>query len=319
MSSLANEILSLQDRSTNETQSHLQHKAELTRKFRKFSEDEELLLKKIDILKEKVSSGGINVGDATSLILPELLNEKKQIEEKINRLEKELKPNQDDLAQLKVENNGLNSEIQKLEQERKQISEKVELTKQKKNRVEFSSIRIKNELQKQKKVKVMVQYERGKKENLITFLNVLNRIEELIKIYISAPNSETPNPEGISEDIFQLLISAHTKFTTAQTKFDPNRLTPFLLEANEAYRDAISVLILLSDNLPNSLVNEDFNHQIFTIVDLGLQLNTRHLTAIETMLSKLEKGVEIAPLASFSNEIKDYFDENLTLLRLIRK
>jgi hypothetical protein len=67
------------------------------------------------------------------------------------------------------------------------------------------------------------------------------------------------------------------------------------------------------------LVNEDFNHQIFTIVDLGLQLNTRHLTAVETMLSKLEKGVEIAPLASFSNEIKDYFDENLTLLRLIRK
>jgi hypothetical protein len=34
------------------------------------------------------------------------------------------------------------------------------------------------------------------------------------------------------------------------------------------------------------------------------------------MLSKLEKGVEIAPLASFANEVKIYFSENLAYFRV---
>jgi len=182
--------------------------------------------------------------------------------------------------------------------------------------VEFSSIKIKNELQKQKKIKTLVQQEKGKKETLKVFLKMLIDIEEIVKRFSSHSDSEISQPEGISEDIFQKIISTKKKFDNAQAKFDPNGLTPFLLEANEAYREAISVLILLSENLPDSLVNEDFSHQVFTIVDLGLQLNTRHLNAVQTMLTKLEKGVEIAPLASFSNEIRDYFNENLSLLRM---
>ena len=52
------------------------------------------------------------------------------------------------------------------------------------------------------------------------------------------------------------------------------------------------------------------------LVSKGLDLNTRHLNAVNSMLSKLEKGVEIAPLASFSNEVREYFSKNLSILRI---
>jgi len=103
MSSLVDEILSLQDRFNNETQSHLQQKAELTRKFRTFTEDEKQLLKKVDMLKEKTSSGDVSVRDTSSLNVPELISKKHQMEEKTNSLKKDLIPTQDNLTRIQAQ------------------------------------------------------------------------------------------------------------------------------------------------------------------------------------------------------------------------
>ena len=125
-----------------------------------------------------------------------------------------------------------------------------------------------------------------------------------------------PLPPNLTEEVYKHIIQSKNGFDEAQTKFDPNNLVPFLVDANESYQKIVAAFIELCENIPNSLLEQDFSEQVLTLVNKGLILNTRHLNAVESMISKLEKGVEIAPLASFSNEIQKYFVENLTYLRI---
>ncbi len=127
---------------------------------------------------------------------------------------------------------------------------------------------------------------------------------------------EESEPVDVSQEIQNLILKGKAHFRDAEEKFSANNLTPYLLEAIQAYEDGLKAFILLCDRIPDDLTEKSFTEQVFNLVDHGLALNTRHLNAVDSMLQKLAKGVEIAPLASFANEVRDYFKENLTLLRL---
>lgn len=316
MPSRLDEIYNQQEKLRKDTQSHLKQKASQTQRLAEFTAEEKKLTEKIARLKEKISSGNIVEARTPSVDVSQLILDKEQFEDKINLLQKELDPLKQKLSRLKIDRSSIDSKIEVLIQEKKEHTQNIIVAQQQQSKVQRTSIKVKNEQQRNKKIKAQVDRQKSIFNNLQSFLKSLDIIEQISLNYPPLADSEPSIPPEVSEEISQLIISVKRDYDTAHTKFDPNTLTPFLIDADRAYRNAITAFIQLTDEIPDSLLDEEFSNQVLTLVSKGLDLNTRHLNAVNSMLSKLEKGVEIAPLASFSNEIREYFDKNLSILRL---
>ncbi|MFX0181524.1 MAG: hypothetical protein ACFE95_00480 [Candidatus Hodarchaeota archaeon] len=316
MPSRQDEIYNLQEKLRKETQSHLKQKADQTRRLTELTAEEKNLSEHIVNLKEKITSGNIVEAKTPSVDVSQLLLDKEQYEDKINLLQKELDLLKQKLSSLKIDSNAIDSKIEAMIHEKQEHTQYILDAEQQQSKVQRTSIKVKNEQQRNMKVKAQVTKQKRIYNNLQSFLKSLNLIEQIILNNSSLTDSKPSKSPDVSEEISQLIISAKQDFDTAQTKFDPNTLTPFLIDADRAYRNAITAFIHLTDEIQDSLLDEDFNNQVLTLVNKGLDLNTRHLNAVNSMLSKLEKGVEIAPLASFSNEIHEYFNKNLSILRI---
>lgn len=311
MTTRIDDILNLEKGLKQETESHLHLKADLSHKLTELSKEESILSDQLTNLKEKPPLQENTI----SIDIPQLVHTKNQLEEEINQLQENIAPFEQQLAQLNSERSIIDSKIEVLVQEKTEQEQKA-LELERRQTKKQSSNKVQNEREKLKKIRDRIEEQNQIKGNLEEFLNTLDTIQKVISSYSPLAKSKISFPSEVTEEIQELIIKSKKCFDEAQTSFDPNNLVPFLVDADKSYRNIISAFINLDDNIPNSLLESEFNEQIFTLVNKGLMLNTRHLNAVQSMLAKLEKGVEIAPLASFSNEIKKYFVDNLTYLRI---
>ncbi len=311
MSTRIDDILNLEKELKKEAESHLQLKADLSNKLTELSTKVSSFSDHLTNLKEKPPLRENTI----SIDITPLVQTNNQLEEEINQLQEEIAPFEQQLAQLNSERSIIDSKIEVLLQEKREQEEKA-LELEKKQTKKRSSNKVQNERDKLKKIRDRIAEQNNIKENLVEFLSTLDTIQRVISTYSPLAESNITLPSEVTKEIKVLIINSKKSFDEAQTNFDPNNLVPFLVDADESYRNIISAFIKLCDNIPNSLLESEFDEQIHTLVNNGLMLNTRHLNAVQSMLMKLEKGVEIAPLASFSNEIKKYFVDNLTYLRI---
>ena len=309
------DILNLEQELKHETQSHLQLKADLSAKLAELSTEEKKLANQLVDLQEKASSAGDIVRESLSIDIDQLLQTNNELEAEITQFQKELDPLEQLMAQLNSERSVIDSKIDVLLQEKKaQEAKSLEL--KQKQVTKQTSNKVQNESEKLRKLKTRIEEQKNIKKNLKEFVETLETIQLVVSSYSPLAESHITLPSSVTDEIQNLILNSKKSFDEAQTNFDPNNLVPFLVDADKSYRDIISVFIKLCDSIPNSLLECEFSEQILTLVNKGFSLNTRHLNAVESMLVKLEKGVEIAPLASFSNEINKYFVENLTYLRI---
>lgn len=314
MASRVNDILNLEKELKQENDSHLQLKANQSRKLAELTTEKSALSHQLTMYHESISKGE-KKESTISFDIHQLNLTKIQLEDEIKQLEKEITPLEQQSTQLNTDRSFIDSKIEVLMEEKKE-QEKADLEmKQKHTKNKHTSNKVKNELEKLKKIRNRIEQQEKIKKNLGIFLKTLDSIQQVISNYLPLTES-VALPSEVSEEIQEQIILSKKCFDEAQTGFDPNNLIPFLVDADESYQNIVSAFIKLCDNIPNSLLEKKFDEQIFTLFNKGLTLNTRHLNAVQSMLSKLEKGVEIAPLASFSNEIKNYFVENLTYLRI---
>ncbi|MHA1225831.1 MAG: hypothetical protein ACTSPV_03735 [Candidatus Hodarchaeales archaeon] len=304
MSSLIDEILELQVLSDRETRLHLEKKASFTSKIKELERKKVELINSIKELEERIKSPLQYSRDNIDILELEKTSKKLEDEIRINRdITNKL---QDKLASLKADYNLLESKIEALINEKLEQEKMLIAIKQQESRSKRASLKIRNERERLNKIKKSLNERKEIKQNLEEFLKALRIIEEVIK----------GKEVDIDEDVKELIIKAKNKWDEAQTVFNANNVIPFLANAQQSYSLVVEVFIRLCNNLPDSLLEEEFKTQVLTIVEKGFLLNTRHLSAIESMLSKLEKGVEIAPLASFANEIRKYYSENLEYFRV---
>jgi len=310
------DILNLEQELTQETQSHLQIKADLSSKLTELSTEQSKLTNQLADLQGKLSSAGDVVKETSpSIDIDQFLQINNELEAEITSFQEELNPLEQQIAQLNSERSVIDSKIDVLLQEKKAQEIKSLELRQKQVKKQTSN-KVQNESEKLRKLKNRIEEQKNIKKNLKEFVETLEIIQLVVSSFSPLAESKISLPSTVSDEIQDLILSSKKSFDEAQTNFDPNNLVPFLIDADKSYRDVISAFIKLCDSIPNSLLDTEFSEQILTLVNKGLLLNTRHLNAVESMLVKLEKGVEIAPLASFSNEIKKYFVDNLTYLRI---
>ncbi|MFW9905726.1 MAG: hypothetical protein ACFFFH_15440 [Candidatus Thorarchaeota archaeon] len=309
------DILNLEQELNLETQSHLQLKADLSLKLAKLSTEETTLANQFKNLQEKLLSKEELKQVAPSIDVNQLIQTVDELDAEIKQLQEELDPLEQKFAQLNSERSVIDSKIEVLLQEKKQQEENSHELKQKQTKKQTSN-KVQNESQKLRKIRNRIEEQKNIKDNLKEFIKTLDTIQLVVSSYSPLVESKVPLPASVTDEIHELIISSKKSFDEAQTNFDPNNLVPFLVEADKSYRSIISAFIKLCDSIPKTILESEFDEQILTLVNKGLELNTRHLNAVQSMITKLEKGVEIAPLASFSNEIKNYFVDNLTFLRI---
>ena len=314
MESRINDIIKFEKELKEETESYLQLKADLSGKLSEMLAQESSLTERLASLKKSVSAGEV-MKETDSIDIPQLIQTKIQLENEINEIQKEVNPLEQQLAHINTDRSIIDSKIDVLEAEKKEQENIASRVKQNDEKQRTNN-KVQNEKEKLKKIKSRVEQQNTIKENLEIFLETLESIHQVISNYSPLSGSEISFPSNITEEIQEQIIETKKSFDEAQINFDPNNLVPFLVDADNSYKKIVSAFIRICDNIPNSLLEKEFSEQIFTLVDKGFMLNTRHLNAVQSMLSKLEKGVEIAPLASFANEIKNYFVENLTYLRV---
>jgi chromosome segregation ATPase len=308
------EILILERRLKEELESHLRQKANLSTEINKLSKSEKSLIDQIKDYNERLNT--TKEPSSSKSETAQLLEVKTKLEEDLKIIQSEINNLEQQLTQYKTDLSLVDSKIQKLEQDKLDKERMILAEKQKYARSKRAKAKIKNTREKVKKVKTQLTQQETIKRNLESFFKTLNDIHQVVSDYSPLSEKQSKKSQVISTDFQEKIIRSKKLFDQAQMKFSANDVTPFLIDAQEAYEQIISVFIELCPELPTSLLEQDFSSQIFSIVNKGLTLNTRHLNAVQTMLKKLEKGVEIAPLASFANEVKQYFVENLTYLRI---
>ncbi len=302
MNNLIGDILSLNEVIHQEFESHLKYKADLTREIKDIESQKFIIREKIREIQEYIKTGGIPPKQTENY--EELLFTVEKLEKIIPILKIEITQLQDQLAEMKSEGNIIETKIKALKQEKSNHEKQILLVKQQHNKVKRASSKIRNEKERLEKIKLSIQEHEQKKKNLEIFLEKL----EIIKDF---------NESNLSPEIKTSVLEAKGKWEEACRLFNPNNIVPFLVNAHSSYQTVVKILLQLCDIFPRDIYDENFENQIITLMSHGLKLNTRHLSAVESMLDKLEKGVEIAPLASFSNEIKEYYEENLRLLRIV--
>ncbi len=316
MSSRINEIIDLEERLKQETTSHIQLKADLSRKIAELTNEETALSEQLTTFQESISAKE-SKESKDSIDITNLIQIKSQLEDEITKLKAEIDPLEQNLTQLSTESSIIDSKIEVLTQKQEEQEKEITITEQKRAKTKIVSKKIQNEEQRLNKINNQIKQQKEMKNNLQTFLKALESIYQVISTYSPLVDSENePLPPNLTEEVYKQIIQSKNGFDEAQTKFDPNNLVPFLVDADKSYQNIVAAFIKLCENVPDSLLEQEFSEQLLTLVNKGFPLNTRHLNAVQSMISKLEKGVEIAPLASFSNEIQKYFVENLTYLRI---
>ncbi len=316
MSSHINEIIDLEERLKQETASHIQLKADLSRRIAELTTEETTLSEQLATLQESISAKE-SKDTADPIDITNLIQTKTQIEDEVTKLKAEIDPLEQQLTQLRTESSIIDSKIEVLTQKQEELEKKIAKTEEKQAKTKSVSKKIQNEELRLNKIKNQIKQQKEIKENLQSFLKALESIHQVISTHSPLVDSDNERlPPNLTEEVYKQIIQSKKGFDEAQTKFDPNNLVPFLVDANESYQIIVAAFIKMCENVPNSLLEQEFSEQVLTLVNKGFFLNTRHLKAVQSMISKLEKGVEIAPLASFSNEIQKYFVENLTYLRV---
>ena len=319
LTSLIDNILILQDDFEKETIIHLQNKKELSKKITEVTE--EVSQVKIDLdefndainnMAKSTSEGGV---EEETVQLSASISD---LEREIEIIGKQISEFETEITQKKTEYTILVNKIEVMRTEKEEL-EDINVQKQEaQSKVREEGIKLKKEQVKLLRIRKQVEKQEQTKESLETILRVVDLIEHVLKKHTSLASEEIDElPPAATTEIQELIISAKTAFEEAQTKFTSTDLTPFLIDADKAFKLGVKAFILLSEKIPQIVLEQSFSDQIYTIVNQGLVLNTRHLSAVESMLQRLEKGVEIAPLASFANEVQEYFSDNLSLLRII--
>ncbi len=308
------EIILLEKRLKEEIESHLRQKANLSTEFNRLSKIEKSLIAKIKNYKERISIKKVNTNSKSETA--QLLELKIKMEEEYHNSLNEIENLEKQLTEYKTNLTLLDSKIQQLKQDKLEKERIILAEKQKYARSKKAKAKLKNAREKIKKAKSQLIQQQTIKRNLESFYKTLNDIQQVVSNHSPLSEEQSNKSIKISSDIQDRIIASKKLFDQANMKYSANDVTPFLIDAQESYEQIISVFIELCPELPNSLLENDFSSQIFSLVNKGLNLNTRHLNAVQSMLQKLEKGVEIAPLASFANEVKQYFVENLSYLRI---
>ncbi|MHA2156902.1 MAG: hypothetical protein ACXABU_16280 [Candidatus Hodarchaeales archaeon] len=318
MPSQVDEILTLHSKLEKLSANHLQTKYDLTQELKELTQKEDSIKTEIDGLKDAVDrlqtepKPKRKTEDITKLIIT------------INDLENEIANNEfqnseleSELTLKKTEHGILVNKIKILQSEKEQLEDSSNQKKAERSRAEKTGDKVRSEREKLNKLRRQIETKEEIKKNLESATQTISLIEQVITTTSPiADSDENEVPQEVSKEIKDLIFDSKQIFDEAQTKFSSTDLTPYLLDADKAYKLGIKAFILLSDKLLDKIIDQPFIDQVFEIVNYGLILNTRHLNAVDAMLQKLEKGVEIAPLASFANEVRDYFSENLSLLGL---
>ena len=312
------DILSLDSRSEKLSSLHLQTKYKLTQELSELSQKEKTFKTEAEVLKNAVHrlqtkpKPERKTEDITKLIMT--INE---LENEISKNEVQNSELESEITLKKTEHGILVNKIKILQNEKEELEAASNQKKEERSRAKKASAKLHREREKLNRLRKQIERKEDSKKNLEAATQTLNIIEQVINS--SSPISEGQHqefPQEVTAEIKELISGSKRAFDEAQTKFSSTDLAPYLLDADKAYQLGVRAFILLCDRLPNSILEEPFGEQAFAIVNFGLILNTKHLNPVAKMLQKLEKGVEIAPLASFANEVRDYFSENLSLLGL---
>ena len=301
-----------------EQTSHLQIKTELSQETKKLNK-RELDLKKILTEfqaaisnKDKRFPSSADVEGTSQLVktIKNLRNEIIQNQQHSTALENELSHERIQLGMAK-------NRIEALKIEKEDLVAVNTQRKQEQLHSAADSRKVQNKKERLVKLRQQIEKQERVKQNLSNFIFVSDLIEQVIQNSSMIDENEKIDLEEVAPEIKDTIIEAKEAFQEAQSKFKSNNLTPFLQDADLAFRLGVKSLILLSEGIMDELADQPFIDQVFAIVNKGLILNTRHLTAVDSMLSKIQKGVEISPLASFANEIQAFYSENLSLLRIL--
>jgi myosin heavy subunit len=319
MPTIIDEILTLNDRVDRESSSHLENKLRIANQIKELTQEEKNLIKGHNDLESAIKDSiTIKTEDKKpSEEITKLISTITELETEIIRNQHSLKDLETELTRKKTEQGILVNKIEMMKNEKEDLIDIANKNKIEQSRIKKTSMKVKNEQDRLLKLRKQIERQEEVKKNLEAYFYTLNLIERIIVQNSSlTQDKEESEPITIPKEVQELIIKGKAHFDEAETKFSVNDLTPFLLEANRAYQAGIKGFILICDRIPDDLTEAKFIDQVLNLVDHGLMLNTRHLNAVDSMLQKLDKGVEIAPLASFANEVYEYFTENLTLLRI---
>ncbi|MHA1444841.1 MAG: hypothetical protein ACTSR4_08860, partial [Candidatus Hodarchaeales archaeon] len=273
--------------------SHLQIKTELSHEIKELAQKDLDIRKSLAELQTAISSvdkgpsSSTKGEDNTQLIIQinDLKNEIIQNQHHSTAVETELTHERIQLEMIKNKIEVLKSEKEDLEEiniqrKEEQVHRKSDSRKIQAKRERLAKLR--KQIEKQEKIK----------QNLSNFIYVSNLIEQVIENESTIEQKEKIKIEEVTPEIMEIIIEAKEAFQEAQTKFLSNDLTPFLQDADRAFRLGVKSIIFLSEDIIDELADKPFSDQVFAIVNRGLILNTRHLEAVDSMLQKIEKGVE---------------------------
>lgn len=300
-----------------EQESHLEKKTELSGEIRKLTESEANLKKFLSDFQTEISgSGKKSSASKNEKSISQLVTTIKDLKNEINQNENHSTAVETELTHETVQLEMIKNKIEVLNSEKEEL--KTVNTKKKQEQLEQKnkSRKVQDKRERLTKLRKQIEKQEKVKENLSNFIFVLNLIEQVIQNSSTVDPEEKVEVEEVTPELEELIMKSKRTFQDALENYSSSDLAPFLLDASKAFQLAVKAFILLSDGIIDELTEKTFSDQVFAIVNKGLTLNTRHIGAVESMLQKIQKGIEIAPLASFANEIHAYFIENLSLLRI---
>jgi DNA repair exonuclease SbcCD ATPase subunit len=297
--------------------SHLQKKSELSKEIKDLTQKEIILKKALTDMQAVISGVGKRSSSSTDVEnTSQLVTTVKDLEREINQSQYHSTAVETELTHERVQLEMIKNKIEILKSEKEELDVMNKQKKQEQLKQKSKSRKVQDKRERLVKLRKQIEKQEKVKQNLSNFIFVTNLIEQAIENSLTIDPDEKVDLEEVNPEINEMIIEAKDAFQEAQDNYSANDLTPFLQEANRAFQLGVKSFILLSDGIIDELADKPFSDQVFVIVNKGLTLNTRHLNAVESMLQKIEKGVEIAPLASFANEIKEFFTENLSLLKI---
>lgn len=297
---------------------HLQKKALLTQELTDLGDKEKKMQSLLLKIRQQADLENIRPNIENSNL--ESAEEKKTLLKRLNKLQNEVSHTKEIITELEIMKKNLENSIEVLQQQKGDFIEEVNKLKGQQYSSKKVNMQVKSQKQRLDKLKKRFEDQSQVKKNLESILGSLDIIETVIANHWPLSEEKTA---GISDmhmkidpSIVETIIEANRTFHEAKIKFDSNSPIPFLIGADKAYRTSVEALIKLSERLPDNLIKKEFSKQVLAIVSSGFSLNTRYLNSVRSMIEKLESGLEISPLASFANEIKEYFESNLNLLRI---
>lgn len=288
---------------------HLNVKSEFYKTYKTLFEENKVLVRKIDQI-----MAYRNVHTSKSI------NEIKDFD----GIENEIKILEEEFKKLKLEFKEFIDSSTELEKKLKTIrvtAEKIELFKKdqelEKKSSKVNSAKLINEQSKLKRIEDSIRTQEKTKEILLTLLKQINLFEQTVLSSRSLSETKKPEFTELSQEVQEKIVEASELIQTALSKFDTNNITDFLIPAQKSYEITVECYLELNKTSLDIQEDSTFEEKVFTLLNNGLPLNTKKLNPVKTMIDKINKGVEISPLASFSNEVKAYYLYNLSIFKIV--